>query len=189
MKIIEFKDRGGWRAWLSENHDRENEIWLIYYKKATGIPSIEYGDTLDEALCFGWVVSLIKKIDDRIYARKFTPRKDDSKWSLVNKKRVEGLIRAGLMTEHGLKKIAAAKQLGQRDAPTQNQKMDFKMPTEFAQALKINPGAEAVFNNLPPSYQKQYLGWIVTAKRPETRQKRISGSIKLLSEGKKLGLR
>jgi len=189
MKTIELRDRTEWRAWLAENHDRENEIWLIYYKKATGIPSIEYGDSLDEALCFGWVDSLIKKIDEQKYARKFTPRKDDSKWSLVNKRRVEQLIQDGLMTEYGLKKVKAAKRSGSWDAPVQKPKMDFKMPAEFAEALKNNPQAEATFNSFAPTYQKQYLGWIVTAKRPETREKRIMESIQLLSQGKKLGLR
>jgi uncharacterized protein YdeI (YjbR/CyaY-like superfamily) len=144
---------------------------------------------LDEALCFGWIDSLIKKIDEQKYARKFTPRKDDSKWSLVNKKRVEQLMRAGLMTEHGLKKVEAAKRSGSWDAPVQKPKMDFEMPAEFAKALKNNPQAEEAFNNLAPTYQKQYLGWICTAKRPETREKRIAESIQLLTEGKKLGLR
>jgi uncharacterized protein YdeI (YjbR/CyaY-like superfamily) len=189
MKAIEFKDRTEWRAWLAGNHDRENEIWLIYYKKDTGIPSIDYGDSLDEALCFGWVDSLIKKIDEQKYARKFTPRKDDSKWSLVNKKRVEQLMQDGLMTEHGMKKVEAAKRSGSWDAPVQKQKMDFKIPAEFAEALKNSPEAEENFSNLAPTYQKQYLGWIVTAKRPETMEKRIAESIQLLNKGKKLGLR
>jgi len=100
MKTLEIKNRGEWRAWLAENHDRESEIWLVYYKKATGIPGIEYKDSLDEALCFGWVDSLIKKIDEQKYARKFTPRKDESQWSLVNKKRVEELIRDGLTIDN-----------------------------------------------------------------------------------------
>jgi len=189
MKTIELKERAEWRVWLAENYDRENEIWLVYYKKATGIPSIEYGDSLDEALCFGWIDSLIKKIDEQKYARKFTPREDDSKWSLANKKRVEKLIQDGLMTEHGLRKVEAAKRSGRWDAPVLKPKIDFNIPAEFAEALKNNPQAEAAFNNLASSHQKQYLGWIVTAKRPETKQKRIAESIKLLSEGKKMGLR
>lgn len=123
MKTIELKNRVEWRAWLIENHDREKEIWLIYYKKVTGIPSIEYGESLDEALCFGWVDCLIKKIDEQRCARKFTPR------------------------------------------------------------------AEENFNSLAASYQKQYLAWIITAKRAETKKRRIEESIQLLIEGKKLGLR
>ena len=189
MKTLELKDRAAWRDWLADNHDRETEIWLIYFKKETGIPSIEYADSLDEALCYGWVDSLIKKIDEQRYARKFTPRKDDSKWSLVNKTRVEQLIQDGRMTEHGLKKVEAARQSGSWDSPVQKPKLDFKMPAEFAEALKDNPRAEAAFKGLAASHQKQYLAWIITAKRPETRQKRIAESIQLLKDGKKLGLR
>lgn len=189
METIEFKNRTEWREWLSRNHDQVDEIWLVYYKKGTGNPSIEYGESLDEALCYGWIDSLIKKIDEQKYARKFTPRKDDSKWSLVNKKRVEQLIRDGLMTEHGMKKVEAAKLSGAWESPGQKPELDFKMPPEFADALKNNPQAEAVYNNLALTHQKQYLAWIITAKRPETKQKRIAESIQMLSEGKKLGLR
>jgi uncharacterized protein YdeI (YjbR/CyaY-like superfamily) len=189
MELLEMKDRLAWREWLKENHDQVDEIWLIYYKKSTGLPSIAYQDSLDEALCFGWIDSLIKKIDDEKYARKFTPRKDSSKWSLVNKKRVAQLIQEGSMTEFGLKKVEAAKRSGSWDAPTQKPKLDFEMPAEFSQALKENPRAEEAFNNLAPSYQKQYLAWIGTAKRSETRQKRIKESIKILNEGRKLGLK
>lgn len=189
MKTLELKNRTAWRAWLTANHDRENEIWLIYYKKETGISSISYDETLDEALCFGWVDSLIKKIDEQRYARKFTPRSDESKWSKVNIKRVEQLIQDGLMTEHGLIKVNAAKRSGSWDAPVQKPKLNFEMPAEFAEALKNNPQAERTFNSIAPTHQKQYLGWIITAKRPETREKRIIEAIQLLAEGKILGLR
>ena len=153
------------------------------------MPTIEYSDSLDEALCYGWVDSLIKKIDERKYARKFTPRKDNSKWSLVNKERVERLIQDGMMTAHGMKMVEAAKRSGSWDKPIQKPKMDFEMPVEFIEALKNNPQAEEYFSNLAPTYQKQYLGWIITAKRTDTKQKRITESIQLLNEGKKLGLR
>jgi uncharacterized protein YdeI (YjbR/CyaY-like superfamily) len=189
MKSLEIKDRRAWRTWLTENHDREDEIWLVYYKKATGIPSISYQDSLDEALCLGWIDSLIKKIDDQKYARKFTPRKDESKWSLVNKKRVEQLIREGSMTEYGLKKVEAAKRSGSWDAPGQKPKLEYKMLAEFSEALENNPQAKETFTDLAPSYQKQYLAWISTAKRSETRQKRITESINLLNKGNKLGLK
>ena len=189
MKTLELKTREAWRAWLADHHDKEEEIWLVYFKKETGIPTLDYAETRDEALCFGWVDSLIKKIDDTKYARKFTPRKDSSKWSKVNKARVKALIKVGLMTEHGLKKVEAAKRSGSWDNPVQKPSMDFKMPPEFAQALQDNPQAEETYINLPPSHQKRYLGWIVTAKKSETRQKRINEAIKLLVQGKKLGLK
>ena len=115
---------------------------------------------MDEALCFGWVDSLIKKIDEKRYARKFTPRRDDSKWSLVNKTRVEQLMQDDLMTEFGLRKVEAAKCSGSWDAPVQKPKMDFKMRAEFSNALKNNPQAEEVYNKLTASHQKEYLAWI-----------------------------
>ena len=189
MKTIELQTRVEWREWLADNHQQEDEIWLIYFKKDTGNPSIAYKDSLDEALCFGWVDSLIKKVDERKYARKFTPRRDDSKWSLVNKTRVEQLMQDGLMTEFGLRKVEAAKRSGSWDAPVQKPKMDFKMPAEFSNALKNNPQAEDAFNKLAASHQKEYLAWIGTAKRTGTKEKRIAESIQLLTNGKKLGLR
>ena len=189
MKTIELKTREEWRAWLAENHDQMSEIWLVYYKKETGIPSIAYKDSLDEALCFGWVDSLIKKIDEQRYARKFTPRKDESRWSVVNKKRVEHLIKTRQMTEHGLKKVEAAKRTGRWDTPVQKPEIDFTIPTKFTEALKNTPQAGTTFHNLTQSCQKQYIAWITTAKRAETRDKRIKEAIQLLQEGKKLGLR
>ncbi len=189
MQTLELPDRTAWRAWLAEHHNRETEIWLVFHKKSAGIPSIAYGDALDEALCYGWVDSLIKTLDEHRYARKFTPRKDNSTWSLVNKQRAEALIRDGLMTEHGLRKIEAAKRTGKWDTPTQRPQLQLGMPTEFAEALHAHPQAEATFNALPPSQQKPYLTWILTARRPETRAKRIAESIQQLSEGKALGLR
>jgi uncharacterized protein YdeI (YjbR/CyaY-like superfamily) len=189
MKSLEVQDRSEWRDWLAEHHDQETEIWLVYYKKGTGVASIDYNSSVEEALCYGWVDSLIKKIDDRKYARKFTPRKDDSKWSPSNIKRVKKLIEEGSMTEVGLQKVEAAKQSGHWDEPAQSPELSFEMHPEFARALNENERAKKTFERLAPTYQKQYLGWIEVAKRPETRQKRIEESIRLLERGEKLGLK
>ena len=189
MKTLDVKNRADWRAWLAANHDEEAEIWLVYYKKGTGVTSIDYESSVEEALCYGWVDSIIKKIDDRKYVRKFTPRKDDSKWSPSNIKRVKKLLKEGLMTEYGLQKVEAAKGSGQWDDPAQRPELSYEMHPEFAQALKDNKRAKEAFENLAPTYQKQYLGWIEVAKRPETRQKRIEESIRLLADGQKLGLK
>jgi len=189
VKTVEVKNRAEWRTWLVEHHDRETEIWLVYYKKGTGVASIDYESSVEEALCYGWVDSIIKKIDDRKYARKFTPRKDESKWSPSNIKRVKKLIKEGKMTEFGLQKVETAKQSGKWDDPVQSLKLSFEMQPEFARALKENERAKETFENLAPTYQNQYLGWIEVAKRQETKQKRIEESIRLLSEGKKLGLK
>jgi len=189
MKTVEVKNRTDWRSWLAANHDKETEVWLIYYKKKTGKTSVEYGASVEEALCYGWIDSIIKKLNDAQYARKFTPRKEGSKWSPSNRKRVEKLIREGLLTEHGLKKVEAAKRSGNWDNPVQKPGLTYKMPLEFAEALKENKVAKETFERLAPTYQKQYLGWIEIAKQPKTRGKRIRESIRLLAEGKKLGLK
>jgi len=188
MKEVYVKNRKEWREWLSENHDRETGVWLIFYKKGIAKPTLEYEDSVEEALCFGWIDSIIKKIDKEKYARKFTPRKPASRWSELNKKRVEKMIKAGLMTPFGLEKINEAQKSGLWEK-TERPRLSFEMPPEFAEALENNPKAKENFEKLAPSYQKQYLGWIEVAKQPETRKKRIKESISLLKKGEKLGLK
>jgi uncharacterized protein YdeI (YjbR/CyaY-like superfamily) len=189
MKTLLLDNRTAWRAWLAANHDQESEIWLVYYKKMTGKTCIEYGASVEEALCYGWVDSLIKRLDSTKYARKFTPRSENSQWSPCNIKRVEQLISAGLMTEHGLAKVKAAKRTGSLQNPVSKPKLKFEMHPDFAVALSENKRAQKTFRQLAPTYQKQFLGWIEVAVRPETKQKRIQESIRLLSAGKKLGLK
>lgn len=155
----------------------------------TGLPSIDYGASVEEALCFGWIDSLIKKIDDNRYARKFTPRKEESKWSDHNKKRVEKMIAAGRMTAHGMRLVEAAKKNGCWNRPEERPILKFTIQPEFQEGLFQDSKAREVFDNLPASHQKQYLGWIEMAKRPETRRRRIEEALRMLAKGKKLGLK
>jgi uncharacterized protein YdeI (YjbR/CyaY-like superfamily) len=189
MKEVYLPTRAKWRKWLSDNHDKEkNGIWLVFYKKETGKPSLEYEESVEEALCFGWIDSIIKKIDDEKYYRKFTPRKLDSKWSELNKKRVKKVIKEGRMTEYGLAKIEAAKKSGLWEGnPPATINLD--IPKELVGALRKNKKAKGFFDQLAPTYQKHYIAWITTARRPETKEKRIKESITLLEQGKKLGLK
>lgn len=189
MHTLEVADRVAWRTWLAENYDRVSEIWLVYYKRSSGIDSIKYEASVEEALCFGWVDSIIKRIDEQKYARKFTPRKPESNWSPSNIRRVEKMIAAGQMTAHGLALVEAAKQSGSWHNPAVRPALDLTMPDAFARALEENLQAKETFDSLTKTYQKQYLTWIVTAKRPETKSRRIEESVRLLAEGKKLGLR
>jgi uncharacterized protein YdeI (YjbR/CyaY-like superfamily) len=159
----------------------------MYFKDGTA--GVDYESSAEEALCFGWVDSIIKKIDEVSYARKFTPRKADSKWSPTNIARVEKMIHEGRMTPRGMALVESAKKSGAWDNPTSKPVFDLTMPAEFKLALAANPAAHAAFDNLRISHQKEYLLWIVTAKRPETRDKRIAEAIQLLAQGKKLGLR
>ena len=187
MKTVEVSNRAKWRAWLTAHHDTEAEIWLVYYKKGAGKASVDYEASVEEALCYGWVDSIIKKLDETKYVRKFTPRKDDSKWSPSNIKRIKKLLKEGLMTEHGLQKVEAAKRSGKWDDPVQSPELNFEMHPEFARALVRNKRAKETFKSLAPTYQKQYLGWIEVAKKSETKSKRIREAIRLLEIGEKLG--
>jgi uncharacterized protein YdeI (YjbR/CyaY-like superfamily) len=189
MKLVEAKSRSEWREWLAAHHNSEPEAWLVYFRAGSGKEGVDYESSVEEALCFGWVDSVIKKIDEASYARKFTPRKPESKWSPTNIARVEKMIREGLMTERGLALVESAKRSGAWDNPTSKPVFDLTMPSEFEAALRANPTARQNYENLSRSHREQYLLWIVTAKRPETLEKRIAESIQMLSEGKKLGLR
>ena len=189
MKQIYVKSRKEWREWLLKNHNKEEKgIWLVFYKKNTKKPTIEYNDSVEEALCFGWIDSIIKKIDEEKYVRKFTPRNSKSQWSPSNKKRIAKMIKEGKMTEHGLKKVNEAKKSGQWDKGDRME-IDFDMPPELAKALKKNKKARDFFEKLAPSYKKQFIGWIKVAKREETKEKRLKETIELLTQGKKLGIK
>jgi uncharacterized protein YdeI (YjbR/CyaY-like superfamily) len=189
IKQLYIPDRDHWREWLAKNHSKEEKgIWLIFYKKNTNQPTLEYEQAVEEALCFGWIDSIIKKIDDDKYARKFTPRQNDSIWSELNKKRAGKMIKQSRMTKAGLGKIRAAKKTGLwlKDP---RPKVSFDMPEEFAAALAKNKKAKDNFNDLALTYRRHYIAWITTAKRAETKKRRIAESIDLLEQGKKLGLK
>ena len=188
MNRLFFENSKSWRNWLKENCDKEKEVWLIFYKKNSGKPTIDYESAVEEALCYGWIDSIIKRSDDEKYVRKFTPRNDNSKWSELNKKRVEYLISSKRMTKFGLTKVQVAKRNGQWDKPDRPN-LTFEMPEIFQTALNQNKKAKDYFNTLPKSQQKLYLGWIVTAKRQETKDKRVKEAINLLEKKEKLGLK
>ncbi len=189
MKQVRVTTRSEWRRWLVENHDRErNGIWLVFHKKDTGKPSLEYEEAIEEALCFGWVDSLIKRIDDDTYCRKFTPRKDGSGWSNTNKKRVEKIVKEGRMTAVGLVKVEAAKRSGRWDT-NPCPPASLEVPRDISEALARTRTAKDFFEKLAPTYRKHFIGWIVTTKRPETRAKRLKESLALLEKGEKLGLK
>jgi uncharacterized protein YdeI (YjbR/CyaY-like superfamily) len=188
MKQLYVTNREQWREWLSKNHATKAGIWLVFYKKKTSKPTISYEAAVEEALCFGWVDSIIKKIDDARYARKFTPRSDKSKWSQLNKKRAGKMIKEGRMTKLGLAKIEMAKKAGLWDKDARP-RISFDVPPEFAKALARNKRAKENFDKLAPTYRKHYIGWIAVAKRQETKKRRIEESIALLEKGQKLGLK
>jgi uncharacterized protein YdeI (YjbR/CyaY-like superfamily) len=182
LKMLEVRNPRQWRTWLGRHQASSPGVWLVFYKDHTGVKSVSYEDSVCEALCFGWIDSLIKRLDDDRYARKFTPRQPASQWSDINRKRWADLKAAGLLTAAGL----AAAPTGDRYAPPQAIP---DLPSYIAKALKANPKAWGFFQVLAPTYRRHFVGWIHTAKRPQTRAKRIRESIALLAAGKKLGLK
>ena len=174
---------------MQENHDREKEIWLVFRKKSSGSVPFDYQMALDVALCFGWVDSLLRAIDDAHYMRKFTPRKPTSTWSASNKKHVERLILEGRMTEAGLRTIEAGKKSGMWDKGVSPPEVDTSLPGALLQAFEQSPVARKNYFSMAESHRKQYNIWINMAKRAETIHKRVQESIRLLEKGEELGLK
>jgi uncharacterized protein YdeI (YjbR/CyaY-like superfamily) len=171
-----FKDRAAWRAWLEKNHDKADEIWLAYYKKGAGKASVTYEEALQEALCFGWIDSVINRIDDERYMQRWTPRKPRSIWSAANKSHIRRLKAEGRMAAPGLAAIAVAKKNGSWDKLNEIERIERGggLPTEVLAAIEAVPGLKAKFDSLTPSRRKMLSYWIASAKRPETVARRIS---------------
>jgi uncharacterized protein YdeI (YjbR/CyaY-like superfamily) len=183
MKTLDVRTRGRWRAWLAKHHDSVSEVWLVFHKQHTGRACLSYDDAVEEALCFGWVDSLIKRLDDERFARKFTPRKADSRWSTANRRRYAKLKAAGLMTAVGLKRPPTSRS---GDAP---QLPDGKVPAYIERELRASPAAWRFFEQLAPSYRRLYCTYIDSAKREETKRKRLQAVISELSAGRKPGMK
>lgn len=176
-KMLYITDKKDWRDWLTKNHDTEKEIWLVYYKKGSGKPSLPYNDAVDEALCFGWIDSTIKKIDEESRAQRFTPRQPKSPLSEMNKERVRRLVKAGKMTPTGL--LAAG------DISTEK----FKIPSDILKALRDDKQVWRNFQSFPESYKRIRVGWIAAArKRQEEFNKRLNYFLIMTARNKKYGM-
>ena len=188
VEELHMSSRKDWHEWLDRNHYAKKEVWLIFYKKDAGKPNISYEASVEEALCYGWVDSIIKKIDEKRYTRKFTPRKSKSRWSGSNIKRAEKMINEGRMTESGFAVIEESKKNGEWSAaPTLPREL--KPPLYMKEALAANELAFKNFNKLAKSYKRQYIAWLISAKREETRQKRLTEIIARLERNEKLNLK
>jgi uncharacterized protein YdeI (YjbR/CyaY-like superfamily) len=175
-----------WRQWLAKHHDSESEVWLIFHKVHTGRPSIAYSDALDEALCFGWVDSLVKRLDDSRFARKFTPRMADSRWSTINRKRYAALKAGGRLQPGGIARPPTDRTYGPRPPRYETPAV---IPRYIQAALRKVPAAWRHFQEMPPSHRRRYLGWIESAKREDTKARRLQEAVRLLAAGKPLGLK
>ena len=186
MKTFVARTADQWRKWLDEHHASESEVWLVFYKRHTGVATVDYKDALDEALCVGWVDSLVKRLDDRRYALKFTPRRADSRWSEANRKRYAELKARGRLRPAGIKLPPTDRGYGPRPPRLS---MPAKLPPYIQTALRNHPKAWRQFEALTPSQRRRYFAWIESAKREETRLRRLKEAIRLLARGEVLGLK
>lgn len=171
LKTYYPKSQTEWRKWLEKNHESEQSIWVIFYKKSTKIASLSWSDAVDEALCFGWIDSTKKTIDSESYMQYFSKRKTKSNWSKVNKDKVDVLIQNNLMTKAGLKSIETAKENGSWSYLDDVEAL--VIPADLKEALASYTDATEYFDGLSNSAKKILLYWVISAKRTETRQKRI----------------
>lgn len=180
---IHPRTRPAWRRWLARNHAGIAGIWLVYDKAATGKQELSYVDAVEEALCFGWIDSTVRGIDENCYMQYFAPRKPKSVWARTNKDRVARLIDEGAMQEAGLASVEVAKRNGAWEALDSVEAME--MPADLSAALREDPVAETNFAAFPASARKAYLYWINTAKGATTRDTRIAGVIALAAANQK----
>jgi uncharacterized protein YdeI (YjbR/CyaY-like superfamily) len=183
LKTLDVATPEAWRRWLAAHHGRDDQVWLVFHKRATGKPSIAYDDAVDEALCYGWIDSLIRRLDEARYARKCTPRKPDSKWSSANRKRYADLLAERRLAKAGLDRPPTSRS---GDAPRSPRAA---LPRYIRVELKRHPVAWVYFERLAPSHRRMYVGWIDSAKREDTKRRRLREAVRLLTGGRKLGLK
>ncbi|MDO8994391.1 MAG: YdeI/OmpD-associated family protein [Daejeonella sp.] len=176
-------NRSDWRKWLMENHRSRQSVWLIYYKIKSGKPTLKYDDAVDEALCFGWIDSKAKPIDDERFMQFFSKRKAKSVWSKINKEKVGRLIAEGLMTDAGLECIEIAKQNGFWSILDTAESLE--IPDDLEVGFEKTPDSKDYFLGLSRSDKRNILQWLVLAKRMETRQKRIFEIVELAGQRQK----
>jgi len=172
-----------WREWLQKYHNKEKSVWLIFYKNKSNNPTITWSEAVDEALCFGWIDSIAKPIDEEKFMRFFSRRKANSAWSAVNKEKVHRLIEQGLMTQAGFERIETAKENGSWTILDDVEALI--IPADIEKEFQARPNAKSYFLSLSKSDKKNILQWLVLAKHPETRQKRITEIVELADQNMK----
>jgi len=179
LKRVTPKSRAAWRTWLEAHHSSSTGVWLVFAKKHTGLPTLSYEDAVQEALCFGWIDSLVKSIDDRFHMQMFTPRKARSAWSATNKARLARLVKQGAMAPAGLAAVAAAKKSGSWNSYAAVDALT--IPPELQRALDNSPDAKKNWPTYSASAQRSFLHMVNGAKRPETREKYVRRVIDLVA--------
>jgi uncharacterized protein YdeI (YjbR/CyaY-like superfamily) len=184
---IYFKDKADWRQWLEKNHADSNDVWIIHYKKHSGVPSVSIAEAGEEALCFGWIDSKMKSIDADKFILKYSPRRPKSAWSKINRERAEKMITLGKMTFAGLAAIEIAKKNGNWEAAYTNTAGN-EMPSDLKEALEASPSASSNFESFANGYRHTYIRWVNSAKTAETRRKRIAEVVSYSLLNKKPGI-
>ena len=179
-----FKSRAEFRKWLGKHHAAVRELWVGFYRKSSGKSGITYQDAVDEALCFGWIDGVKKRVDESSYMHRFTPRKADSVWSVVNTKRAKALVELGLMAPPGLRAFERRDRKKTRQYSYERENPVFDPAIE--RAFKANADAWTFFSAQPPGYRKLCVFFVMEAKKEETRVRRLERLIKVSSEGKRL---
>jgi len=179
-QLLFFAGRQEWREWLRSHHPGAAEAWLVLYKKGMREGAMSLEEAVEEALCFGWIDGKLLSMDAEKYSLRFTPRRANSVWSMSNVRRVERLTKAGLITEAGLAKIAAARRSGQWEAAVTRERTDV-IPPDLERALRRVRGAVAAYRSLKDSRKKQLLHWLSLAKKPETRRNRVEAVVREVS--------
>lgn len=187
--LLEPKDRRAWRAWLERHHDTVREVWVVFWKKHTGRQGLTYEEAVEEALCFGWIDSIVARLDEGRYAQKMTPRTDRARWSESNRRRLRKLLAEGRVTAAGLAAVdpGVLASLEHPDPPPRPAPPE--LSPDLAAALAANPRAHEEFLRLPPSHRTRYVGWIMAAAREDTRRRRLAEAMDLLARGERLGLK
>jgi len=179
MGDLHVKGRREWRAWLARNGTSAAGIWVVLYKKETGRRTISYDELIEEALCFGWIDSIMRTVDATCYAQRFTPRKPDSKWSPSNVERVKRLQAAGQMTPAGLAAFATHRDRLLVPHPT-------ALPPELEQEFRSHHRAWENFSACPPGYRRTTIGWVASAKKDETRRRRLAELMATAERGERI---
>lgn len=181
---IHFKTPGELRNWFEENHQKETVVWIGFYKKNSGLESITWPESVDQALCFGWIDGIRKSVDEKSYKIRFTPRNPKSHWSAVNLEKIKRLKKASLMKPEGLKVFNARKL--ENSKKTSYESEPKSLGKELESKLKSNKKAHAFFESLAPGYKKTTIHWIMSAKQEATRLRRMNTLIESCLEGKKI---
>ncbi len=179
--------RKEWRRWLAAHHATEKDIWLVYYKKQSGKPRIPYNDAVEEALCYGWIDSILKPIDEEKFAQRFSPRKPKAQWSPMNIERLRRLLRQKKVTKAGLEAAKTALETIRKHKTIEKTRV--AIPTDILKALKNDPATWKNFSRFPASYKRIRVGWIDgSRRRPEVFQQRLQYFLKMTAQNKRFGM-